>query len=204
MFMPWVGPAYQLGGVCVVGLNLRYGGGDRPMGSEYRIAAHQDVRLREGRNPHGSRWARSTMAGAIAVLRAGAGGAVTDDADDDELADTLARTARLQAVKCSPAGGRSSPTAAMQRNCPARFLAAELEVLRPGALLVYGRAAANAVARIGTLELVDDQRRFQRATVRADGWHGEAFMLTHPAHGSWYPAQRALLASLAAKPPVLS
>jgi hypothetical protein len=201
IFMPWVGDHYGEGGICIIGMNLRYGGGDRPIGCEFRVARHQEQALREGKDPHGSRWARATLSGAVAVMRARAGKPVTDTADGDELADALRHTARLQAVKCSPRGGRSSPTAAMQRNCPPRYMSAELNVLRPGVLLVYGRAAEQAVCRLGELDERESAPRFRRGKLHLGDRDSDVFFLAHPAHGGWYPAQRALIESLASAPP---
>lgn len=118
-----------------------------------------------------------------------------------ELAQAIEATARVQTVKCSPGRGRGTPLPRMPLNCPPRFLRQELDVLRPGVLLVYGRVPGVAIRRLGCEHDVERPgRRFRRMGLRFDGWSCTAFVLTHPAHGGWTRDHGLLRASLADGP----
>lgn len=204
ILLPWIGPSYERGGICVIGNNIRTAGDFWEYAFEYRLALsaeHGQVpQLRRGKNPHGSRWARHTMRDVVAVRRS-----MRDEADlghrnDDELADAMLASARLQAVKCSPIGGLSRPTAAMQRRCPSRYLSHEISVIRPSTLLVYGVAARRAVGKLGALTLTESTQRFRRGTLQLTDFSCEVFFLRHPAHGGWHHAHRELVASLEERP----
>jgi len=205
MFLPWVGPRYRQGGVVVVGMNLRNGpGGDWEFGLEHRIARDpawgQEVGLRAGRKPHGSNWSKGTMRDVAAVRRSWTGESALDTRDGAELADALLSSARLQAIKCSPVGGRSSPTGTMVKDCPSRFLTRELDVVRPSVILAYGGPAHAALAATGRVEVRATVRGFRRAhLVRGDSAI-TTFLMTHPAHGGWYGAHAALIESLKCDP----
>jgi uracil-DNA glycosylase len=111
------------------------------------------------------------------------------------------RTARVQTLKCSPGRGRGTPLRPMRINCPPRYLRHELDVLRPGVLLVYGRVAAAAILRLGSEHDVQRSgKRFRRMALRLDQWACTTFMLTHPAHGGWRTDHKLLRASLADRP----
>lgn len=123
IFLPWIGPGYREGGICVVGMNLRYRGLGWALGVEYEIAADpkhgQEQALRAGRRAHGSAWSTFTMRDVLVVRRArGEIPMDVSERDGDALADCLMVSARLQAVKCSPIGGRGGPSRAMTTNCP--------------------------------------------------------------------------------------
>ncbi len=201
--LPWVGPMYRAGGVCVLGMNLRFGGEDWEFAMDHRIARDanggQESRLRAGKRAHGSYWATGTMRDVAALTRSGRGDSPLEPANRDELGDALLSVARLQAVKCSPVGGRSSPKPEMLSHCPSAFLARELAVLRPGALLAYGRPAEGALRSVGQLSLRPAVDGFRRGTLIHGAEKQEVFLLTHPAHPGWHRAHGALLASLRAE-----
>ncbi len=216
MFLPWVGPAYHPGGVAVLGMNLRYAGGDWELAMEHRIAVEpgcgQEAKLRsQGGRAHRSYWSKGTMRDVAAVLRSARSASAIDTKDPNELADALLASARLQAVKCSPIGGRSSPEPAMSERCPRLFLRAELAVLRPSVLLAYGGPAHAAVHQVGTVTVDEKATRtsakgtslltFRRGTLVLPGGASIlVFLLTHPAHGGWHQAHRELVASLTTRP----
>ncbi|HEY0570539.1 MAG TPA: hypothetical protein VGD16_03280 [Enterovirga sp.] len=77
----------------------------------------------------------------------------------------------------------------------------ELDLLRPGVLLVYRAIPAAALRRLGSEHGVDRRgKRFPRMGLGFDGWACTAFMLTHPAHGGWDRDHALLQASLAGSP----
>ena len=204
--LPWVGPRYRRGGVCVLGLNLRYGGGDTEFAAEHRIAREpqwgQEEALRGRHKAHGSPWAAATMRDAAAVSRAQRG-LDPETRDPDELAETLLSTSRVQIVKCSPIGGRSSPEPAMIANCPRRYLAREIAVLQPKALLVYGRAAHGALPELGKLVIEEEDGGFRRGEVQpTPSERVIVLLLTHPSNGGWRRAHDALVRSLRARPAI--
>lgn len=206
IFLPWVGPNYARGGICVVGTNIRRHD-ERPQWEyalEHRIAldpkSGQVPRLRRGNDPHGSRWARSTMRDVVAVQRSMRGESELNHQDNLELADAMLSSARIQAVKCSPLGGRGTPTLTMSRQCPSRYLGREIEVIRPSILLVYGVVARWGIARLGKITLEKSERRFRRGKVQFSAFTCEAFFLFHPAHGGWSRAHEALKESLKQRP----
>jgi hypothetical protein len=200
MFPPWIGAGYRPGGVCVVGLNLRIGTGAGTYWEiERKVAGDQHASLAAGhRRSKGSRWASATMRDAAVVLRDLAGRPLDEPFNGVELAHTLEQTARVQTVKCSPGQGRGTPLKPMPINCPPRFLRHELDVLRPGVLLVYGAVPAAAIRALGSEhEVQRPGKRFRRMSLRFDDWAATAFMLTHPAHSGWDHDHGQLRASLA-------
>ncbi len=206
MLLPWVGPAYRPGGVAVLGMNLRYAGGDWELAMEHRIAVEpgcgQEAKLRsQGGRAHRSYWSKGTMRDVAAVLRSTRGAPLLDTKDPNELADALLASARLQAVKCSPIGGRSSPEPAMSERCPQQFLRAELGVLKPSVLLAYGGPAHGAVHQAGNVTINEKITRFRRGTLALSGGTSiDVLLLTHPAHGGWHQAHRELVVSLTTRP----
>jgi hypothetical protein len=208
MFAPWVGPAYEPGGVCVVAVNLRYDGGDWDLAVEHLIATGhggQEERLRAGRRrAHRSSFAWRSLRGAAAVIRASQRRDTLDIQDGAELADTLLMTARLQSVKCSPNDHRRSQRSpAMKIACPPRYLGSELEILRPRTVIAYGAEARSALALCGALETAEETSGFARGLLRRGDSEFEVFALAHPAARGrrWPQAHEALLTSLMSKPP---
>lgn len=209
IFLPWVGPSYARGGICVVGTNL-HRHTDEPQWEyalEQRIALDpkwgQVPELRRGKKRiHKSLWAYRTMRDVVAVQRSMAGEVELDASSGNELAEAMLSSARIQAVKCSPVGHLSTPTSAMSEQCPRRFLSGEISVLRPSVLLVYGNRAREGVARIGNVEWAESKRRFRRGSLQRSDFVCDVFFLAHPAalHGAWSAAHEALKASLKRRP----
>lgn len=206
IFLPWVGPAYRPGGVAVLGMNLRYAGGDWPFATEWNIVLSpihgQLVSLRNGRRAHGSNWAYATMTDVANVLRTQRGEKGIEKPGREERATALLSSARVQAVKCSPIGGRSSPTAEMNANCPPRFLRRELEILRPSTLLAYGQPTHDAIKRLGDVSVLEAKAEsgFRRVVLPLASGSVTVFLLTHPASTGWHASRRALIASLEQHP----
>jgi hypothetical protein len=211
IFAPWSGPGYSPGGLCVVGVNLRYDGGDWDFGIEFRIATDpggQEQAMRRGRKQiHKSLFAWRSLSDGSSVLRAAAGASSLEHESGDELAETLLRTARLQAVKCSPDDHRRSQRSeAMRELCPPRYLGPEVDILRPSALVTYGGEAWSAIHRIGEVHMTEQAGDFIRARFSRRDNECEVFAMPHPAsHGlTWPNAHRALLASLADTTPQIT
>lgn len=204
MILPWVGPEYRRGGACVLGMNIHYSGYDAEFALEYCITLDpkwgQVSNLRKGRQPHRSSWAKSTMRDVAAVLRSSRG-LPPETTDPNELADALLWSSRVQAVKCSPIGGRSTPLPEMVQNCPSQFLLRELEILQPSVLLAYGQPVKAALRQAGGWTVEEAEPAFQRGMMN-ELPGTTVFLLTHPAHGrgGWAVAHRALLRSLEAHP----
>jgi uracil-DNA glycosylase len=119
---------------------------------EYEITEHTFRSLRAGHSggslrpsKFGSRAGRSLAA----LVQASNGEAVTE-VNPEALPELLDQTARLQLVKCSPwKRARSYPTPAMLSNCPDAYLAEELSILKPGAVLALGTKARSELIRLG-------------------------------------------------------
>jgi len=67
-------------------------------------------------------------------------------------------------------------------------------------LLAYGGAAHGALAELGAVSIDESRPRFRRGTITLAERNCAVFLLTHPAHGGWHAAHRALVASLNAQP----
>lgn len=204
IFLPWVGPDYRRGGVCVVGINLNVGKGSGTWwGTERKIADEQRTALALAAGEirvHDSHWAFATSSAAAVVLRSldGRSGGAPEGA---ELVAALDRTARVQSVKCSPPRvDRGSPEPAMWQNCPPRFLGAELEILKPNVLLVYGKQPKAAVRALGVESDVERVGRFRRLTLSIADRDVTVFCLTHTGHGGWRADKRPLEDSLLERP----
>jgi hypothetical protein len=164
--LPWIGPRYQPGGVAIVGVNPNIGYEDQTdLTSEYWISYDQHIRyLAAGYRRTPSRFAYGAYRSAAALLDAAAGRPITDR-DPDQLPDAVLRTARLQAVKCVPKRRNSNPADEMWERCPPMLLASELDILRPGRILVTG-----ADPRVRGLEMIDGYRAVPCRA--ADLWRG--------------------------------
>jgi hypothetical protein len=151
--LPYVGPDYTPGGVAVVGINLN--DASDPL-IEFDVTEQALARFRGDRaaTPGAqSKFSRYSARSAHALITAQAGRAVADTQDGPTLVDAVRATARFQLVKCSPLGGRSKPTTAMESRCPDLYVQHELDLLKPGFLLAFGRSVHSALAQVGaTLE----------------------------------------------------
>ena len=212
IFFPWIGREYREGGVCVVGWNLNHRGHHWfGLAEEWVIARRSAAALGNGSSTvDGSRFAYRSMAAAAAVREAMRGVSPVARPRPSALATELEHVARVQAVKCSPRGHRSNPSNAMNHACPPFFLANELRILKPSALIVCGLVTRDAaLPAIRDLD-IDDKRSWLRKTTRGYGrrqsmtaWGPlDVFVMWHPSYTRWPEAQSALIEDLAAHPPI--
>jgi hypothetical protein len=180
--LPWIGPAYRRGGVVVVAINLRNASG---LMIEYVITCWPDGQLdtlsRGGSKPHGSDFAYRATRSAAALVDIAEGRRAEDHVQPTELPSYLRRTARLQAVKCSPHdGAMSDRTPEMRRNCPPFLLADEVDILRPGFILTVGSEPRDAMDRVDGYEYGGSAERLHHGTLRRPGWSARVICLDHP------------------------
>ena len=187
------GPRYTPGGVAIVALNMNISPNDDtdPI-YEYWISYEQHIHwLAAGYQKNdGSRFAFGAHRSAAARLDAQGGRPVVDRLPE-QLPDTVLSTARLQAVKCLPKRARSKPSSAMRRLCAPMVLVDELDVLRPGTVLVRGAVAYDAVAGLDAFGAVPCRSR--RGTLRRREWQADVCKVVHPS----YPGARAAPSELA-------
>ena len=111
------------------------------------------------------------------------------------------RCAFLEAVKCSPRSGVSEPTEAMRRNCPARYLADELNLLGPGVLVIIGRWVGDTIAAPMGIDREEELPGLWRGKAALAGRAIDVVCLNHPGHGNWKPAVASLRQTLERRPP---
>ena len=141
--LPWIGPRYTPGGVAIVALNMNISPEDNTDRIyEYWISYEQHIHwLAAGYQKNdGSRFAFGAHRSAAALLDAQTGRPVVDRLPE-QLPDAVLSTARLQAVKCLPKRASSKPSSAMRQLCVPMVLIDELDVVRPGTVLVLGAVA---------------------------------------------------------------
>ncbi len=119
----------------------------------------------------------------------------------------LEQSARLQAVKCSPAdGNRSTPTPAMVANCPHLLLSEEIKVLSPGAIVGFGLPVYEAFKGLGPPAIQDGDDYLAWGEIATERRRTKVFWLYHPAGPYWARSHSALLDHLEARdeasPPV--
>jgi hypothetical protein len=184
MCLPWIGPRYKAGGVAIVAVNPNLDPEDTSeLLLEYWISYERHIAtLRRGdKSDERSRFAYGAYRSAAALLDAFADRRVIHRRPE-ELADAVLSTARLQAVKCVPKRASSTPTPDMWRHCPGMLLADELDVLRPGAVLVLGGKAREQVEMLGGF-VYDARCRSDdlwRGRMRRDGWDAQVYGVAHP------------------------
>jgi hypothetical protein len=211
IFWPWIGEHYELGGLCVVAINLNLDT-DTPEDDwwditvEYGITDHVGEYLGAGRHtspkwgPSRTGYRMAASAAAVSAWWEGRPPHPAVEPDPRTLVGFLEHIARVQAVKCSPRGRRAGqPAPAMWRQCPPRYLGAELAILRPGVLLVLGTAPRRALGALGETALEIDTPEFAYGSFTLGDLQPELFWLPHPNNrrGGWARGQRQLLSYLA-------
>lgn len=101
----------------------------------------------------------------------------------EALSDILNSIAFLEAIKCSPAGGRSSPTRSMWSQCPRRFLISELRTLAPRTILVLGKETLTALPMETGSPVAEAENsliRLYRSTI--EGGEVSLINVVHPAY----------------------
>jgi hypothetical protein len=185
VMLPWVGRAYDPGGVVVVGINPNIDKTKKEWSelfSEHSITWNRGIPiLRAGlKRDGGSAFGYRALRWAAALL---------DDLDGKPprrrrpkgLIDVVHRIARVQAIKCVPRRKRSEPYEAMWEHCPSMLLAGELDVLKPSRLLVLGNRPYDAIADVGTFAETSSRSLIKRGVVQRSGWCAEVYGMTHPA-----------------------
>jgi hypothetical protein len=201
MPLPWIGPGYRRGGVVVVAINLRDASG---LMIEYVITCwptgQLDTLSGGGYKPHSSDFAYRSTRSAAALVDLADGRPAEDHAEPTQLAPYLRRTARLQAVKCSPRDeAMSDRTPEMRHNCPPFLLTDELDILRPGFILTLGGEPRDAIDRVDGYEYTGSAERLHHGTLRRPGWSARVICLDHPAsrNGGWARSHEQMLKLLA-------
>ncbi len=201
---PWIGGRYEPGGVCMLSQNLNMEDGNAgTLAVEYEISSEVEQAFERGdQTPYGSsnfHWRMLSAAGAVLSSLDGEEPQL-ELTDTKQALATMARIARIQAVKCSPRGSRSSPTAEMVKQCPSLFSSEELRILKPRVIIALGNPA---FAAFSSLDVVWSQtgEHFWRGELTLDE-RVTALWLYHPTSrgGLWPASQQALVKSLRAKP----
>lgn len=198
IMLPWVGANYQVGGALVIAINPNIDADDpTDLLTEHALSWDHHHRVLEDnqRTTFAYRAARS-LARLVAYVKHAA---ACEDHEED-LVDTLHRTARVQAVKCIPKRARSEPSVRMGRDCPDLLLAQELAILQPGVILTLGNIADAAIARLNGYEYLAEVSGEYLWRHRIHGTWGEAdvFGIPHPAarSGLWRRGDAALARAL--------
>ena len=84
----------------------------------------------------------------------------------------------------------------MWRNCPPRYLRAELELLAPRSVLAIGRKTWETVEEVLEVEGTAYDKGFWRGTGRLRGRQFEVFFVNHPSYGNWRYSLPALITCL--------
>jgi Uracil DNA glycosylase superfamily len=196
--VPWIGTKFSGDRVLSIGLNLNAYGGLPAVWWNRREAIKQ---LRLGKRVNFNyRWGC-----ALAVVRASLNGENVPDEPlaPDAAADGWLNSAFTEMVKCSPRRRRSLPTAAMTENCPATYLADEVRLLRPRAVVLMGQqAGARFRALYGYRESDVRGTNFGRGTADIAGRKVQVLRCAHPSAypRSWVPSYEALIESLRERP----
>jgi hypothetical protein len=107
-----------------------------------------------------------------------------------------------------PLGSRGNPSREMDQRCPRRFLLPELEVLQPGAIVIFGDRPLNAIVdamESNGWKSFDWHPKFSGGYARGSTrspW-GESltiFALWHPAYSGWSAAHSKLVSDLRHRP----
>jgi len=95
---------------------------------------------------------------------------------------------------------RGRPDARMCERCPPRFLWHELRVLRPAAVVIFGRDAFNALDGHKRLKWRCGTSLCRGTLSYDDDCSASVFWLPHPTASDWGDGQEALIRSLRRKP----
>jgi hypothetical protein len=197
--LPWIGRQYRPGGVAVLGINPNIGAEDETnLLIEHGISwdKHHSGLENGQRRQEGSAFAFGSMRSAAALLDVLDGQPVRDR-EPAELVEALHRTARLQSIKCVPRRTRSKPTNPMWQNCPSMLLGSELDIVKPGWLLVLGADPRWAIERLdGYRPERTRNRLLGRGRLERSGWSAEVLCVAHPASSTSAASHGALLRSL--------
>jgi len=194
--VPWVGRDFPRGRVCAVAINHnRYGG----IGANWWVVrGHIHERLGRGKRT----LFPFRVGQYLAAVLCSAGGTTPAERElvPEAAAQAWESSAFLEAVKCSPAWRRGTPTRTMVANCPPEYLRAELELLRPSRIVGVGAVARAGLEAAIPLEVTDSRSGLVRAVGTLAGVEVEAFLMGHPSYGNWRRSLNSLLESLERDP----
>ena len=197
--LPWVGPAYQPGGVLVLGMNFNEAEG---IAMSFRLANWECQAFAEGKKQmdyasegyRGTNFAYRSTRSAGLVVDFADGAAIRDRREPAALVEILNRIVRLQTVKCSPHNEAwSSPTRAMWARCPPMLIADELSVARPRHVIAFGVEVRHALTRLPTFHVRARTQRLHVGTLEIPSGEVEVYMLDHPRALAYWPASHASL-----------
>jgi hypothetical protein len=202
---PWIGRRYRRGGVVLVGLNLRLEWTESTVAIEYLIADADRAQFHAGRrqSDYRSNFAYRSMCAAAAIIASRDGGVPMSAPSPQSLGAVMDQVARVQLVKCNPnseVAFRGAPSAQMCRRCPLRFLFQELKVLQPGALVIFGQDAFDAVSEHGGVRWRRNRGYFCRGTFDFADAAPELFWLPHPSGSTWSRGYPTFIRSLRSRP----
>lgn len=209
IFFPWIGLNYRRGGICVAGWNLNHAGSDWfSLTEEHVIARASQKKLANGhRKVWGSLFAYRSICAAAAVHDALRGTEPVASPRPEDVAGYFDEIARVQTVKCAPRGDRSNPTSAMNANCPPTFLLAELKILQPRVLIIFGGAAREAaLIALRALDQADPHWShktsdgYGRRQSQAPWGRLDVLGLWHPTYARWPHAYKTMISDLAGDP----
>jgi hypothetical protein len=192
--VPWIGPRYAEGGVAAVAINFNAYGG---LGGQWWIRRGAIDALRAGKRKRFDYRAGTYLALLHACL---ARQQLDTEPPPATVADAWDASAFLEAVKCSPRRTSSRPTEEMWRNCPDRYLVAELEQLTPSTLLLIGHETVRAVSGLLSTQLVEGHPNVWRGRSVLGGREVELVGCNHPSFGHWRTSTPSLASSLALHP----
>lgn len=202
--LPWIGEHYDTERILVVGMNFdKYGG----LLGHWEICGGHVGEMREGRRGHnGHPYAARSMSAVRAVRDSRTGDLAPgwEPPPNRDLAEEWSAVAYLQAIKCAPWRARSTPCAAMFRECPELLLMEELKILRPRFILLMGRSKLRDPVRTLLLSRADlvygcSAGSMERDRLTLFGEYAEIVCLNHPSswQHNWDASLEQLVASLA-------
>jgi hypothetical protein len=202
---PWIGRRYQHGGVVLVGLNLRLEWTESTVAIEYLIAEGDRAQFQAGRrqSDYRSNFPYRSMCAAAAIIASREGGVPVLAPSPQSLEAVMDQVARAQLVKCNPNSDvafRGAPSAQMCRRCPQRFLFQELNVLQPGALVIFGQDAFDAMSDHGGVRWRRNSGYFCRGTFEFADAAPELFWLPYTSGSTWSRGYPTLIRSLRSRP----
>ena len=149
--LPWVGADYHRTGVLVVAMNAHTHQGllDESYCVEQSLAQLALGRQRFfGAGGESNSWFHYRAAAIAALFVADALATEPKVPRPEDSGAALLRSARIQAVQCSPSGDkRRAPTRIMMSKCPDHVLWPMVEALKPRTLVVLGRSVRVEVER---------------------------------------------------------
>jgi len=166
--LPYIGKNYK-GELLCVGLNVHEGGGRNLQ--ELQIRGIKDLL-----------WHRIAVYSKILLdskYKAGM------ENDFKELAKIFERIIYMDAVKCSPAGNKSTPTEKMAEVCPKYIFFKELEKIKPDNILIMSHPVAELIREAykhigGSKDFPGKKKDFDRYRTKIEGKSVNVYYIVHP------------------------